>query len=160
MNNLNFTILKYQEAEWERGCCGDPDRIITDGSFEIELYDDVEQAAKSWADCQWSSANTLLLINGKRYGEDNLGGTLQDFTNHEHWMDSEIFTKEELAAIEKLETITKTLFEERAALEKKAREEREAAAMVRRIAEQKAAEERLRASKLKEFQKLKNELGL
>jgi hypothetical protein len=153
---MKFTIIKFEGTEIDRGCCGDPDRIISEGSCEIEQFDEIEPAARAWADCQWSSADTLLLINGKRHGDDRF----QTLQFNDYSSEDDKWSDEEREAITQLEAITTQIFEERRAREQKAQEIRIAAAQAAALKAKTEADARLRKSQLEQFNKLKKELGL
>jgi hypothetical protein len=153
---MKFTIIKFEGTDIERGCCGDPDRILSEGSCEIEQFDELDEAARAWANCQWSSADTLLLINGKQHGDDSF----QNLQYADYSAEDDKWSDEEREMLVKFDTLVAQIFEERAARERKLREAREAEALANAIKAKALADERLRQGKLEQFRKLKNELGL
>lgn len=153
---IKYTIIKFEGTDIDRGCCGDPDRIISEGSCEIEQFDELDEAARAWANYQWSSADTLLLINGKRHGDDSF----QNLLYSDYSAEDDKWTEEEREELVKFDALVAQIFEERATRERKEREAREAEAQARALKAKAEADERLRKGQLEQYNKLKKELGL
>ena len=157
--NMICTILNFNPSEIESGCCGDPDRIITEGSCSLEIFDleiDFDVAARAWANAQKTAAESILMINGKIYEKDGISElNLEDYA-----LEDMSWTEEERATGLKLtEKATEYWTEWHNARQATLKKQQEAWA-AQRAAEQKAAEERLRLGKLEQYRKLKSELGL
>lgn len=157
--NMICTILNYEPTEIEVGCCGDPDRIISRGSCSLSIFDlelDFGAAARSWADAQKTSAESILMINGKIL--ENSGTS--ELQLEDNALDPESWTQEEKDIGKKLQDCAAEIWTERWEIQEAARKKREAEWAAKRAIEQKAAEERIRQWKLAEYKKLKSELGL
>jgi hypothetical protein len=157
--NIICSILNFNPSETERGCCGDPDRIITEGSCGLEIFDleiDFDVAARAWANAQKTSAESILMINGKIYEKSGLNELqLEDYA-----LEDLSWTEEERAMGLKLTDAATEHWKVWHDAQQAALKKQQEAWAAKAELDRKAAEERLRQGKLEQFKKLKNELGL